>query len=206
VAFLLELIMRKVLFAAIVLASALTGLWSPARADIIAAPLTWTSESVSQILGFPVSCPNCTSVSVSPVFQFAPGDTVDFGTLVLGSFYGGASAPVPPYIIFRWDPMFLAGGPFLPSSLAAMAQAPGPGCDSSVSGNTCLSAPLPDPKTFQLEYTTPDGGQIQFAFTGQVISYTPAVPEPSTWAMMLIGFACVGMAYRRKSKPASMAV
>jgi hypothetical protein len=34
-----------------------------------------------------------------------------------------------------------------------------------------------------------------------------AVPEPSTWAMLLLGFAGVGfMAYRRKSKPALMAV
>ena len=33
------------------------------------------------------------------------------------------------------------------------------------------------------------------------------VPEPSTWAMMILGFAGVGfMAYRRKSKPALMAV
>jgi PEP-CTERM motif len=33
-----------------------------------------------------------------------------------------------------------------------------------------------------------------------------AVPEPSTWAMMLLGFAGVGfMAYRRKSNPALMA-
>lgn len=32
------------------------------------------------------------------------------------------------------------------------------------------------------------------------------VPEPSTWAMMLFGFAGIGfMAYRRKSKPALMA-
>ena len=30
-----------------------------------------------------------------------------------------------------------------------------------------------------------------------------AVPEPSTWAMMILGFISVGfMAYRRKSKPA----
>jgi len=30
-----------------------------------------------------------------------------------------------------------------------------------------------------------------------------AVPEPSTWAMMILGFAGIGfMAYRRKSKPA----
>jgi len=33
-----------------------------------------------------------------------------------------------------------------------------------------------------------------------------AVPEPSTWAMMILGFAGIGfMAYRRKSKPALMA-
>src|SRR5262249_52334195 len=33
-----------------------------------------------------------------------------------------------------------------------------------------------------------------------------AVPEPSTWAMMMLGFAGVGfMAYRRKSKSALMA-
>jgi hypothetical protein len=32
-----------------------------------------------------------------------------------------------------------------------------------------------------------------------------AVPEPSTWAMMFLGFAAIGfMAYRRKSRPALM--
>jgi hypothetical protein len=40
-----------------------------------------------------------------------------------------------------------------------------------------------------------DGGSI----------LTGGVPEPSTWAMMILGFAGVGfMAYRRKSKPALM--
>jgi len=35
---------------------------------------------------------------------------------------------------------------------------------------------------------------------------TGAVPEPSTWAMMILGFAGIGfMAYRRSSKPALMA-
>ncbi len=40
------------------------------------------------------------------------------------------------------------------------------------------------------------------------VDFSPAVsavPEPSTWAMMILGFAGVGfMAYRRKSKPAIM--
>jgi hypothetical protein len=34
------------------------------------------------------------------------------------------------------------------------------------------------------------------------INFTTAVPEPSTWAMMILGFAGVGLlAYRRKNKP-----
>jgi hypothetical protein len=44
-----------------------------------------------------------------------------------------------------------------------------------------------------------------YAATG-TIGPVPAVPEPSTWAMLLLGFASIGfIAYRRKSKPALMA-
>jgi hypothetical protein len=46
-------------------------------------------------------------------------------------------------------------------------------------------------------------GQIQYSTI--ISEVTAAVPEPSTWAMMLLGFAGVGfMAYRRKNKPAMM--
>ena len=42
--------------------------------------------------------------------------------------------------------------------------------------------------------------------TGVTASFASAVPEPSTWAMMILGFAGVGfMAYRRKLKPALIA-
>jgi hypothetical protein len=40
------------------------------------------------------------------------------------------------------------------------------------------------------------------------VAFAPVVdvPEPATWAMMILGFAGIGfMAYRRKSKPALMA-
>jgi hypothetical protein len=41
---------------------------------------------------------------------------------------------------------------------------------------------------------------------GTVVYTAPPVPESSTWAMMIFGFAGIGfMAYRRKSKPALMA-
>jgi hypothetical protein len=52
--------------------------------------------------------------------------------------------------------------------------------------------------------TSASGGQ--FVFSPGVFDVTTAVPEPSTWAMMILGFAGVGfMAYRRKSKSALMA-
>jgi hypothetical protein len=49
------------------------------------------------------------------------------------------------------------------------------------------------------------GGDGNFQLVS-LAAVTSAVPEPSTWAMMLLGFAGIGfMAYRRKSKPALMA-
>jgi PEP-CTERM motif len=53
------------------------------------------------------------------------------------------------------------------------------------------------------EWDNPEGGTSHLYITAD---FTAAVPEPSTWAMMILGFAGVGfMAYRRKSKPALMA-
>ena len=51
--------------------------------------------------------------------------------------------------------------------------------------------------------------QSGLAFDGVTVggrAVTGAVPEPSTWAMLLLGFAGIGfMAYRRKSKPTLIA-
>jgi len=56
------------------------------------------------------------------------------------------------------------------------------------------------------DLNVPAGQQnTSVALTGTIESVA-AVPEPSTWAMMILGFAGVSfMAYRRKSKPALMA-
>ena len=54
-----------------------------------------------------------------------------------------------------------------------------------------------------VRYDHQDGKNLTSATPGNPV--VPAVPEPSTWAMMILGFAGIGfMAYRRKSKPASM--
>ncbi|MBC9882065.1 PEP-CTERM sorting domain-containing protein [Bradyrhizobium sp. INPA01-394B] len=63
-------------------------------------------------------------------------------------------------------------------------------CDLSNTGILSFGS-LPDGVSF-----TSDSGQF---LTGNV----GAVPEPSTWAMMILGFAGIGsLAYRRRSRPA----
>jgi hypothetical protein len=55
-----------------------------------------------------------------------------------------------------------------------------------------------------VQFVTPVGlmpflGAPEFAYVGNVTYSIEAVPEPSTWAMMILGFAGVGyMAYRRR--------
>jgi hypothetical protein len=54
-----------------------------------------------------------------------------------------------------------------------------------------------------LEFTYFLNANPQLDETGTLVAQlAPAVPEPSTWAMMIFGFCGVGfMAYRRKSAP-----
>jgi hypothetical protein len=50
------------------------------------------------------------------------------------------------------------------------------------------------------------GGGAFWDLPLDTVTLASAVPEPSTWAMMILGFGCVGfMAYRRKSKVVLMA-
>jgi hypothetical protein len=52
-----------------------------------------------------------------------------------------------------------------------------------------------------LSWTNPTY-EFYYAFT---VGSVGAIPEPSTWAMMILGFAGVGfMTYRRKNKPAML--
>ena len=55
--------------------------------------------------------------------------------------------------------------------------------------------------TFDLKLFSSDNQQL-----GDVSIQVNAVPEPSTWAMLILGFAGIGfIAYRRKSRPAALA-
>jgi hypothetical protein len=57
-------------------------------------------------------------------------------------------------------------------------------------------------------YTFTDSANNNLSSKGTIVAtLAPAVPEPATWAMMILGFAGVGfMTYRRKQNGAALAV
>jgi hypothetical protein len=56
----------------------------------------------------------------------------------------------------------------------------------------------PPSSQYRLNFTGPNGGDTAFPLTVSS-SVVDAVPEPSTWAMMILGFAGIGaMTYRRR--------
>jgi hypothetical protein len=63
----------------------------------------------------------------------------------------------------------------------------------------------PSSAFYDLTYVIPANDfSIQLEWIGDS-AYTPPVPEPSTWAMLMIGFAGIGfMAYRRKICPVAV--
>ena len=94
---------------------------------------------------------------------------------------------------FVVGPVF--SSPIITISTFFNAQAYNFSCFTGIQG--CLpDPPWPDPAgttSVDLELQNPD----LFSFGA------PGVPEPSTWAMLLVGFAGIGfMAYRRKNKMA----
>jgi hypothetical protein len=73
----------------------------------------------------------------------------------------------------------------------------GPGC--AAGSISAVSTPTGDSRYVFNDNPGTDGGSSNNV-GGVWIVEVPAVPEPSTWAMLLIGFAGIGfMAYRRKS-------
>jgi hypothetical protein len=141
---------------------------------------------------------------LSPVLTFAPGDIVHFGTVTQyghGPFITPDAGPnqLPFYIEF-----YPEMHPVDPS----LGLTPDTTVDLTPIGS--FGSPLAD-QTFDFSFTFGPNTILSTQVELEGYSYTPPtqvsdVPEPSTWAMMLLGFGGVGfMAYRRKSKPALMA-
>ncbi len=151
-----------------------------------------------------VFCPGYCAITGGPEYSFSgnPGDQVNFGSVTINwdqAYYHG----LPEYYNQNWPwPGYNA---FLLSDVGVSYNnsEPSPSWYLSLCpvGSTCVLQPM----TFDLVFTLPQNGTIRFGWFGSYV-YTPpmapAVPEPATWAMLLIGFAGVGfVGWRRRKMP-----
>ena len=82
----------------------------------------------------------------------------------------------------------------------------------SVNGNGTYSTPsgflaaMPGTYTWNTMYVPGgDVNNVQVFAMPETVTVGSAVPEPSTWAMMLVGFAGLGFAFRRSRRKVSFA-
>jgi PEP-CTERM motif len=152
------------------------------------------------LIGSSCVASNCNESFLTQLFTFAPGSTVDFGSLTFNPFVysDGGFAVGHPYLTLYVGTLSLAG-PFSPIFPIATGFAGAP-C-LAVTPTSC-SFSVPPPTTTDLLFT--NVSQIQFEWTLPASYSAPtflgAVPEPSIWAMLLMGLAGIGFASYRKRR------
>lgn len=127
-----------------------------------------------------------------PYYSYAAtsGETIDFGQVEL--LWGGplSSPDTPPQYAYGYPDLA-----FIQSYVTVTynsATNPYPTWTTALcppDGSDCGLQPI----FVDLTFTMPaDTSSIQIGWFGQYNYFAPAVPEPSTWAMLLIGFAALG--------------
>ncbi|MEH2535965.1 hypothetical protein V1277_004735 [Bradyrhizobium sp. AZCC 1588] len=142
------------------------------------AQVIWPTGLVSFTVGFQ-----------SAFYQFVPGDVVDLGWVTIfpietydsrSGVTVSATSSLPSVAFDSSKPAF---GGIIDRSEYKSCTILEPVC--------VIDPPVPTTVT-QLLYTIPQGGDgIQVSWYGPY-AYVAPIPEPSTWAMLLIGFAGVG--------------
>lgn len=148
------------------------------------------------------------SILSIPTFAFNAGDRVTLSFDIGGSQRGGLGEDLIASLLFGGDTTYSAlTGTGLFSSLT------GAGTAASLveSGFVAGDSPF---VTSTIQFFAENAGTLRFGFStpsadniGPLLdnivldvtpSATPAVPEPATWAMMLMGFGAIGASMRRK--------
>ena len=134
----------------------------------------------------------------TPLYDVQPGDIIDLGSVTLGPAFTGQGRAQFPIAVSYQGLLGINWGPL------GFFSATNPTWYSSCFTAGCMPA-TPPTITERLLFTVPeDATQLQLGFTGQYGYAAPiimaAVPEPSTWAMLLIGFAGIGFAAYRRSR------
>jgi hypothetical protein len=153
-------------------------------ADLFSAPIA--------VIHHPLGYQGFTSWGLSAENTITSNGVAVFGYMVIGLSGGPSSTSIIPLSLASYTKSFVSVEPI---------------------DNTNTSS-SPFPAFAEYDGTLDTLVQVDssnFTFTGHITLYidyaaselTASIPEPSTWAMLLLGFAGIGfMAYRRRSKPA----
>jgi hypothetical protein len=124
----------------------------------------------------------------SPIYTFEAGDTVNFGSVTINPIltFNHSINPEPPTPnVYLESQVSFITAPFLPQS--------DPGFTPIFC--TTVGVDCAQPETVDLTYTFDAATTFQLVWAnGDYYPVTEAVPEPATWAMLLIGFAGIGFA------------
>jgi len=206
-------------------------LTAPARADVVTVNFDALNASGGAITGAPLTSylagfgitlteSSGTSVGIADVSNVYGGGVIGATTGNNVLMQSGTTSPASytlsfatALLSFQFDTVSNITSNLLPAWSATAFDASN--VTLSTVGNSSLSVGG-DAQTYLLNgpgiesVTFYGNAEGSAGFTNQPIDtlvLTTAVPEPSTWAMLLLGFAGIGfMAYRRKSKPALMTV
>ena len=169
-----------------------------ARATVYDINLLAPGNQIGQYVG-PCYC-STDNGFVSKVFTGNPGDEFNFGSVTIYPLIANI-APDAYDLYYPGDP----NGPYFPTIFLTSAVGvsfSGDAGDWPFPGFNIVECTYPDtcqgePSTVKLDYVI-SGNSIQLDWFGDY-SYVAPVPEPSTWAMLLIGFAGLGLMARRRS-------
>jgi hypothetical protein len=168
-------------------------------------PVSAATVSIDASIGGTIvasnNCPGPASCTpdgyMTPLYQVNSGDVVDLGSVELGPAFTGQGRSQFPVNTSYQGALYLSWGPlgFFPTT--------GPIYSSCFSDGCIPDTPLTVIE--ELLFVVPAGAtELQLGFTGpyfyQPPDFAAAVPEPSTWAMLLIGFAGIGLVAYRRSK------
>lgn len=177
-------------FAGAVLAGAAIASASAASAIPVVLGLGWLSDTVESA-GTPSDSSPLTFTAVSGAYQFSltdafiPGDTYTIVLNGVETFTTTLGTTFTPFDNSVGPDAALYSGPWLDPTYSKIALDFGPGSYSFVVTGDC-------------------GGGCPASF-GYRIDAIPTVPEPATWALMLVGLGGMGAAVRtsrRKALPA----
>ena len=205
--------MKRYLLAAAVAATAVISTPAMASVTIEGDPANTTVNGFSGSNGLLVSG---SGLPFGPFTLSSLGDTFTTAVLTIGTPEGTVNlfedtTPRQVSVDFAFlNPLDVAGGLvtgstvgfFAPTLFGSCGLVAG-GCGSVDWSNTPTIFNFGSGGSFSLllgdaTFATPGSARVNGTFT----YVSPSVPEPGTWAMMLIGFGAVGFALRRRRTPA----